>query len=70
VDYYGASFLKHKDIAIKNGLDFDIYDSFNLSTDIDEVSDLPEILLHSEGEAFGYLKILVLSFPIMAEGWE
>lgn len=56
VDYYGASFLKHRKIAIENGLDLEIFDSFNLSTDIDEISDLAEILLHSEGYAERYLK--------------
>jgi len=58
VDYYGASFLKHCEIASGNGLKFEVYDSFNLSTDIDEVSDLPEVLLHGKGHAARYLKKL------------
>ncbi len=58
VDYYGSSFLKHRDIAQKNGLTFEVFDSFNLSTDIDEVSDLAEVLLHGTGRAAGYLKKL------------
>ncbi len=58
VDYYGASFLKHHEIASRSGLKTDIFDSFNLSTDIDEVSDLAEILLHGTGEAVRYLKKL------------
>ncbi|MCE8425392.1 MAG: 2-phospho-L-lactate guanylyltransferase [Candidatus Methanoperedens sp.] len=55
VDYYGASFLKHRDIGINNGLEVEVFDSFNLSTDIDEISDIAEILLHSEGETARYL---------------
>jgi 2-phospho-L-lactate guanylyltransferase len=58
VDYYGASFLKHRDIAQDNGLVIDVFDSFNLSTDIDEVADLAEMLLHGTGRAAGYLKKL------------
>ncbi len=58
VDYYGASFLKHLDIASKNGLNVKIFDSFNISTDIDEVADLVEVLLHGKGHAAHYLKEL------------
>ncbi len=56
VDYYGASFLKHREIAKKNCLKIGIFDSFNLSTDIDEVADLAEILIHGTGHAARYLK--------------
>ncbi|VVB95096.1 2-phospho-L-lactate guanylyltransferase [uncultured archaeon] len=63
VDYYGASFLKHVDIASGNGLDVLVFDSFNLSTDIDEVADLAEVLLHGKGHALSYLK--KLRFGIM-----
>ncbi len=58
VDYYGASFLKHKEIAAESGLEIEIFDSFNLSTDIDEVADITEILLHGRGYAARYLKKL------------
>jgi 2-phospho-L-lactate guanylyltransferase len=58
VDYYGASFLKHREIALKNGLEILVFDSFNLSTDIDEVADLAEVLIHGNGGAAGYLKKL------------
>jgi 2-phospho-L-lactate/phosphoenolpyruvate guanylyltransferase len=53
VDYYGASFLKHREIA--SGLHLEIFDSFNISTDIDEVSDLTEVLLHGKGQSHDYL---------------
>ncbi len=56
VDYYGASFLKHRDIAQNNGLTVEVFDSFNLSTDIDEGADLVEVLLHGTGRAADCLK--------------
>jgi 2-phospho-L-lactate guanylyltransferase len=58
VDYYGASFLKHRDIAWNNDLVLEVFDSFNVSTDIDETADLVEVLLHGKGSAAGYLKKL------------
>lgn len=54
VDYYGASFLKHLEIA--KGLNIEVFDSFNLSTDIDEVSDLAEVLIHGKGHSRSYLE--------------
>jgi 2-phospho-L-lactate guanylyltransferase len=61
VDYYGASFLKHLEIARKNNLEISVFDSFNLSTDIDEVADLAEVLIHGKGHASQYLKKLGFS---------
>jgi 2-phospho-L-lactate guanylyltransferase len=61
VDYYGASFLKHLEIARKNNLEISVFDSFNLSTDIDEVADLAEVLIHGKGQAAHYLKKLGFS---------
>ena len=58
VEYYGTSFLKHREIASRNRLKIEVFDSFNLSTDIDEVADLAEILLHGNGHAARYLKKL------------
>jgi 2-phospho-L-lactate guanylyltransferase len=54
VDYYGVSFLKHLEIA--KGLSVEVFDSFNLSTDIDEVSDLAELLIHGKGHSRSYLE--------------
>ncbi len=54
VDYYGTSFLKHLDIA--KGLHIEVFDSFNLSTDIDEIADLVEILIHGKGRSKKYLQ--------------
>jgi len=61
VDYYGASFLKHRDIAQNNGLAVEVFDSFNLSTDIDEVADMAEVLIHGTGRAADCLKRLGFS---------
>lgn len=61
VDYYGTSFLKHVDIAKKNGLSVEVFDSFNLSTDVDEAADLAEVLLHGTGRAAACLKKLGFS---------
>lgn len=58
VDYYGSSFLKHCDLAIEKGLRFEVFDSFYLSTDIDEITDLSEVLIHGKGHASDYLKKL------------
>jgi 2-phospho-L-lactate guanylyltransferase len=58
VDYYGTSFLKHLEIGRKSNLKIEVFDSFNLSTDIDEVPDLTEILIHGKGHAQSYLKKL------------
>lgn len=56
VDYYGQSFQKHCEIASENNLDYEVFDSFNMSTDIDEVEDLVEVLVHGKGDAPEYLK--------------
>lgn len=64
VDYYGASFLKHLEIA--KDLKTEVFDSFNLSTDIDEVCDLVEILIHGKGHSKDYLQKIGIS--ILANG--
>ncbi len=48
--YIGLSFLKHLDFAHKNGMNARIYASYRSGCDIDEPSDLAEILIHSKGE--------------------
>ena len=64
MDYYGASFLKHLDIASGNGLSIEVFDSFNMSTDIDEVGDLAEILIHGKGHTYGYIKKLGIDVAV------
>ena len=56
VDYYGASFLKHKKIAEESGLSYEIIDSFRLHTDVDEEDDLVELLIHGTGQAGRFLR--------------
>jgi 2-phospho-L-lactate guanylyltransferase len=61
VDYYGTSFLDHLKIAEEAGLSVDIYDSFMMSTDIDEPKDLVELLIHGKGRAAQYLRSIGIS---------
>lgn len=58
VDYYGASFLKHKAIARERGLTCEVIDSFRLHTDVDEKEDLVELLIHGQGRSREYLESL------------
>jgi 2-phospho-L-lactate guanylyltransferase len=55
VDYYGASFLKHREIAERAGLSYEIVDSFRLHTDVDEKEDLVELMIHGHGRAVDFL---------------
>jgi 2-phospho-L-lactate guanylyltransferase len=56
VDYYGASYLDHVRIAEENGLTVETFDSFNVSTDIDETYDLVELYIHGKGESAKFLR--------------
>ena len=56
VDYYGTSFLDHLRIANEADLSIAVYDSFFVSTDMDEPDDLVELLIHGRGHAVGYLR--------------
>ncbi|GAB3668222.1 2-phospho-L-lactate guanylyltransferase [Halopiger thermotolerans] len=51
VDYHGASYLDHREIAADCGATVEIVDSFRLSTDIDEPDDLVEVLVHGTEHA-------------------
>jgi 2-phospho-L-lactate guanylyltransferase len=55
-DFYGASFLKHLDIAAELNLPCEIIDSFRLHDDIDEVEDLVEVLTLGSGSTRRYLE--------------
>ena len=55
VDYHGVSYLDHRKKAVDMELDFEAVDSFKLSLDIDEPRDLPELLIHGDGEAHDFL---------------
>ena len=49
--YRGLSFPKHLNAAKELGLKVEVFDSFRASCDIDDPSDLAELLLHSRGSA-------------------
>jgi len=56
VDFHGASIRDHRRIAAEAGIEPTIVDSYRLSTDVDEPTDLPEVLLHGEGRAADWLR--------------
>ncbi|TKX49363.1 2-phospho-L-lactate guanylyltransferase [Halorubrum sp. ASP121] len=56
VDYHGASYLDHRDIAAEVGASFAAVDSHRLGTDVDEPDDLAEVLIHGEGRAAAWLR--------------
>lgn len=49
VDYHGASYRDHRRIAEEVGASVGVVDSMRLATDVDEPSDLAEVLLHGGG---------------------
>lgn len=51
VDYHGASYLDHCEIARTVGAALETVDSFRLATDVDEPTDLVEVLVHGADEA-------------------
>jgi len=55
VDYHGASFRDHREIAREAGVDLAVVDSFRLATDVDEPADLVAVLLHGERSARDWL---------------
>ena len=57
-DFYGASFLKHLEIAAAADLSCEIIDSFRLHDDIDEVEDFVEVLNLGSGRTRRYLERL------------
>lgn len=65
VDYHGTSYLDHRAIARRNGLNVQIVDSYRLGTDIDEPADLLELLVHAEGAGKQYL---AERFKLAADG--
>ena len=55
VDYHGASYLDHRAAAADCGATVSVVDSRQLATDIDEPSDLAEVLIHGDGPARAWL---------------
>jgi 2-phospho-L-lactate guanylyltransferase len=58
VSYYGLSFLKHLQAAQDFGLSAGVFESFRCASDIDEPSDLVEVLIHGRGRTPELLKKL------------
>ncbi|MFC3957004.1 2-phospho-L-lactate guanylyltransferase [Halovivax cerinus] len=56
VDYHGTSYLDHRDIAASIGANVDVVDSFRLATDVDEPTDLVEVLCHGAGRSRSVLE--------------
>jgi 2-phospho-L-lactate guanylyltransferase len=56
VDYHGASIRDHREIAAEVGATTATVDSFRLATDVDEPTDLVEVLLHTDGRAATWLR--------------
>ncbi|WP_276272827.1 2-phospho-L-lactate guanylyltransferase [Haloarcula litorea] len=55
VDYHGASIRDHRRIAREVSASLSEVDSRKLATDVDEPSDLAEVLLHGDGAARDWL---------------
>jgi 2-phospho-L-lactate guanylyltransferase len=64
VNYYGASYLKHRRIALEQGLSCEVVDSFRLYTDVDEKEDLVELLIHGTGRSRVFLEELGFSLSV------
>ena len=56
VDYHGASIRDHRRLADEAGATRAEVDSRRLATDIDEPSDLAEVLVHDDGAAAEWLR--------------
>jgi 2-phospho-L-lactate guanylyltransferase len=50
VSYHFGSFFRHRKTAESKGLNFVLFDSFFASVDVDEPSDVLELMLHGEGK--------------------
>ncbi len=59
VSYHYGSFVKHLRIAAELGLRATVFDSFFASIDIDDESDLLELLIHGRGKrSYSYIRNL------------
>lgn len=56
VDYHGTSYRDHYQAATDASLSVGVVDSMRLGTDIDEPTDLPEVLLHNNGMSSAWLQ--------------
>jgi 2-phospho-L-lactate guanylyltransferase len=51
VDYHGVSYRDHREAAERVGAEVATVDSFRLAVDVDDPSDLAEVLVHTDGRA-------------------
>lgn len=56
VDYHGASYLDHLRIASEIGASVRDVDSMRLAIDVDNPSDLSDLLIHGDGDAVTWLR--------------
>jgi 2-phospho-L-lactate guanylyltransferase len=49
VDYHGVSYRDHREAAAAVGADTATVDSFRLAVDVDDPTDLAEVLIHTDG---------------------
>ncbi|MFW6018910.1 MAG: 2-phospho-L-lactate guanylyltransferase [Halapricum sp.] len=56
VDYHGVSIRDHREQADALGIEPELVDSFRLATDVDEPTDLAEVLLHGKGAPVEWLR--------------
>lgn len=64
LSYYGVSFSDHIETVKRRNLSHAVYDSFFISTDIDEVEDLIELLVHCSGFSAEYLRSIGISLHV------
>jgi len=64
--YWGSSFIHHREEAKRLGLRMGIYASYRSGCDIDEPSDLAEVLIHGGGRTRCFIE--GLGFTLSADG--
>ncbi|MCR3883001.1 2-phospho-L-lactate guanylyltransferase [Methanotrichaceae archaeon M04Ac] len=67
VSYYGLSFLKHLQMAADLGLSAGVFESFRCGSDVDEPSDLVEVMIHGRGRTPELLRSLGFSLSGVRE---
>lgn len=68
VDYHGLSYRDHVTAAREASVDVATIDSFRLSNDIDDPSDLVDVLVHTDGHTASALRDIGLSLTVTDDG--
>ncbi len=63
-DYHGASYLDHLRIAAEVGANVREIDSHRLASDVDEPTDLSELLIHGDGAATEWLRTVGFTLDV------